>query len=197
MWHTYLGLVCHLFGGSMKKSLGLLAATIVLLAASGCAGDDSSADAATPTPSPSASESPAEDTASVADFYAIVLKTRPGIDEWIEDWDSNKCSTSFVASGKDPLCSMILMRAYMSAGIVESSLNGGQKKGAPAYVGEPPAEIERVLQSTIKAAQKVQAAEDDRKAACPDGECTGVSLNLVMAMDDLQAELASWDAYAK
>ena len=42
----------------MKKALGLLAATIVLLAASACAGDDSAADAASPTPSKSSSATP-------------------------------------------------------------------------------------------------------------------------------------------
>ncbi len=182
----------------MKKVLGAVALAAVLL--TGCSSTGTQPTAASPTASsPSPSSTPSKTpSASKADYGRVLLKVQAGVDEYVSDWKKYTCSSGSVAQG-DPLCFAIAMRAESVASLVGISLKGAQQPKSPSYIGAPPSELTKVVQTTVAASDEaVNAAKEWRAANCPkDYACTNKTLMLDMAMTDLQTEMKAWELYLK
>lgn len=183
----------------MEKILCALALAAALL--TGCSATGSQPTAATSSsasPKATASPSPSVATATKADYGKVLLKVQGGVDEYVADWKKNTCSSGAVAQG-DPLCFAIAMRAESVANLVSISLKGAQQPKSPSYIGAPPSELTKIVQSTVTASEDaVSAAKEWRAANCPkDYACTNKTLMLDMAMEDLQTEMEAWDLYLK
>lgn len=184
----------------MRNIFGTVALlTVVLL--TGCtstAAEPTAATSSPPSPKATPSQTAYTPAASKADYGKVLLKVQGGVDEYMKDWEDNTCSSGAVAQG-DPLCFAIAMRAESVASIVSVSLKGAQQPKSPSYIGAPPSELTKVIQTTVAASQEaVAAAEEWRAANCPkDYACTNKTLMLDMAMEDLQTEMKAWDLYLK
>lgn len=182
-----------LLGDILKKAMALpFAAAALMLTACGGEAQSAPVETATHTPTPT----PTVQTATVQQYGEIMLESRKGVDEFLEDWEDENCSGLGIADG-DLLCNMTMMRAPMVASIVDLNFSAAAKPTAPGFIGAPPAELEGIVADTREAAQaSIEAGEEWKEANCPDGDqCAFAAGRLEDAVEDLQLKFDAWQLY--
>lgn len=186
----------------MRKPIAALAAASALLL-TGCAATETPA---VSTPSPSASEvsvptrtteapdpTPTEtvSTATLQQYGSVIAPLRADWAETVEDFDA--C----LGEGDSVLCAIVALTANTRASLIRTEMEGARTPGYPGYVGEAPAEIERLVEDVDQAAADVQAAFPDYLAAgCPNVEgCIALSVQLGRGIDRLGAAFTAWEPY--
>lgn len=136
-----------------------------------------------------------ESGATVEQFASLISEERRSVDEWIEDWHDNTCSTLSVADG-DPLCETSLISGSLIADTAKITMEGATKEGVPAYIGQPPEEITSIWQETFDAATTASEAGEAIPEDCSSADdCVGKVMDFTMAMDDLQGKYDAWAPY--
>lgn len=171
-----------------KPLLTSLAVLTLLLSACGASNEPAASDV-----------QPAAETeasgATVEQFASLISEERRPVDEWLEDWDDNTCSTLSVADG-DPLCEASLISGGFVANTAQIVMEGATKEGAAAYIGLPPDEIEGIWQETYDAATAASEAGEAIPDDCSTADdCVGKVMDFTMAMDDLQSKYDAWAPY--
>lgn len=154
-----------------------------------------------PTTTTDAEAQPAAETEeagpTVEQFASIISESRRDVDEWLETWEDNGCSTIGISTGTDIFaCEISLTTGGLVAETARLRLEAPTNPDAPVYIGDPPDSISIIWQSTEDAA----AAASDAGEAIPDDcsiddECAGKIMDFLMAMDDLQGKYDSWAPY--
>lgn len=141
----------------MRQAMKIGLVVAALLALSACAGskdggrqeDDSAATSARP----SSSSAPATKVASVEQYAGIVNSSMKDIRK---AWDTYEDEFCALDSSSVP-CKLTPMTLDTLVQTLVVKLQGAAKPGVPAYIGKPPAEIEKLVTDTINAAQVVDA----------------------------------------
>ncbi|MGZ1491149.1 hypothetical protein [Brevibacterium sediminis] len=171
-----------------KPLITSLAVLTLLLSACGASSEPAETDA-----------QPVADTeesgATAEQFASLISEERRAVDEWLEDWDDNTCSTLSVADG-DPLCEVSLTSGSLVADTAKIVMEGATKEGVPAYIGQPPEEIASIWQETFDAATAASEAGEAIPDDCSTSDdCVGKVMDFTMAMDDLQGKYDAWAPY--
>lgn len=151
-----------------------------------------------PDSEPNAAVAPSSATApraTVEDFAAVVAEQHAEWDDQVETTES---------ACLDPALTFACGAGYLTLGmqgeIIQLSLSALHKSGAPAYIGEPPEEIEDLVAETENAGAAVGAAADDLDAAgCADpmgSDCMTQLIALESAIDELSGKLDAWAVYS-
>ena len=173
-----------------KTFLVTLAAAALIV--TGCAApSESSEDDAQPV---AETETPG---AGAEEFASLIAETRRDVDEWLDTWDENGCSSLGVSTGTDIMaCEMSLISGGLIADTAEIRMEGATKEGVPAYIGQPPENISIIWDSTKAAAAAASDAGEEIPDDCAaSDECAGAVMNFLMAMDDLQGKYDAWEPY--
>lgn len=172
----------------MPKTLlaGLLAAAFII---TGCSTPAST----TGEPQPAAEAEGAGPT--VEQFASIIAEDRRDVDDWLDDWHDNSCSTLGV-SGGDIACEISLMTGGLIAETARLGLDSATKESSLVYIGDPPKEIATIWQSTVNAATAAAEAGVEIPDECSsDDGCADYVMNFVSAMGTLQSKYDSWEPY--
>lgn len=129
----------------------------------GCAGRGDEAPAAqvvtvspSPTVSPTPSPSPSVKTATAKQYASVV---NPVINKLGHDWDTYE--EHCFPGEEEPLCDIYATTLDMRAQLVVATLTGAMKADAPDYIGAPPAEIVKLVDETMTAAQVLDNTIED------------------------------------
>jgi hypothetical protein len=136
------------------------------------------------TGSASLSRSPTGQVATVGQ-YAGVVNAAAG--DYAETWSEFSIQCLVPPTLDDPLCQLKMLGLDANANTIALSLTGAAKPGVPAYIGAPPAEIEKLVADTTAAAQVVADVITDDTTANP-GE-------LFAAGNRLEDVLERWEPY--
>lgn len=165
---------------------GLAAFTLATLAS--CGGDQ-------PGPEAIAGPSPTAAGATVSQFASLIAP-------YERDWNDQVATVEDDCRRVDTLvaCNLGYVTLSLLAETVHLVLTGAvDSPDSPDYLGEPPAEISRLIDQTLEAAESVPAAvETWRDSDCVDplaDECLAEALNLRRAVGDLTAAYDSWRPY--
>lgn len=160
----------------------------------------SGADSEPPEDAETSNSSPAEETATAAQYASIVAKNSNLNDVLNEmqgcDW--------FSGGSLDPDPALIACRAglttmsYASLSL-SSNLNTASDPAAPDYIGQPPAELMALVASTTEAAENLAdasgRASDAKCAYSGAGKCGSLRSETFKAMGPMERELAAWAPY--
>jgi len=111
------------------------------------AGDAAPAAATTPTASPS----PTVQTATIGQYAGLVNASNSDIRESWSGYERN----CLLRATPLATCPVVILTLGITAQGLMFKLRGAAKPGVPAYIGAPPAEIERLVADTDTAAQKL------------------------------------------
>lgn len=167
----------------------LTLAALALAAVAACGGDQPSSPETTASPTPTAA------TATVSQYASLIAP-------YERDWREQIATVEDDCRRIDTLlaCSLGYMTLGTLAETVHLVLSGAvDNPDSPNYLGEPPAEIARLIGQTLEAAESVPGAvEAWQDSDCVDplaDECLGESLALRRAFGDLTAAYDSWRPY--
>ncbi|MEU2200582.1 hypothetical protein [Isoptericola sp. NPDC019482] len=168
----------------------LLGAALLVAVSAGCSGEGSAgADVASseaPESAP-ATETVAETT--VDQWASIVAGQRHAVDEMNADWEDATCSATAIAMGDAPDCEAYLIAMGYTAETAAVAIGGAINPDSDTYLGDPPAEIADLYESTFEAADAASVAVSDweNEAATP--------MDATRAWDDLLTKFAEWEPY--
>jgi uncharacterized membrane protein len=157
---------------------GALAAVFVLVT------KDKPAVEAAPTATTPLTPSPTGKVATIGQYAGIVNKS---IVDIRESWSYYE-RICLEVEPRSVACSLRLLSFDPEAQILILSLTGAAKPGVPAYIGAPPAEIERLVADTLAAAQGVLNA-------LPEDKAHGDDLPVFFAMSRLLDAFDRWQPY--
>lgn len=131
------------------------------------------------------------------EFASIIAQSRRDVDEWLDTWDENGCSSIGITTGTDIMaCELSLISGGLIAETSRLKLDSATKIEAPAYIGDPPDEINIIWQSTEDAATAASEAGENLPDVCESDEgCGRKIIDFLMAMEDLQSSYDSWEPY--
>lgn len=134
---------------------------------------------------------------SVEEFASIIAESRRDVDDWLDTWDDNECSSIGVSAGTDIFaCELSLTSGGYVAENARLKLASATNEDAPVYIGDPPESIGIIWQSTEDTATAASEAGDEIPDDCStDDECAGRVMTFLMAMEDLQSKYDSWAPY--
>ena len=134
-------------------------------------------------------------TATVEQYAGHVASVRQSVQEWKGWWEDATCSTLAAQDAVD-------CRAYVVAGASTGmaaghSMSAISKPDAPGYLGEPPAEVADLYESTLAHALAAkEAGEAYTELDCPeDDDCLGATADVVFSLEWLDDEFAKWEPY--
>ena len=176
----------------------------------GCGGGQGKPEAgqtakSTPTPTTPSTPSTAPDTtdyATVGQYASIVAKNQVGLAKSLTDLLNTRHCTWNRPGGVDVrpgyvTCAIGVLGLGFQADTLKISLQGAEKPGVPAYVGQPPLEIAPLVDDTITAASQLskatQAASDCTSKASPG--CDSKLFDLYDAMTGMSSQLGAWAPY--
>ena len=193
------------------RGTGILAGMVttvgVAVALSGCAatasGTSTSSTTRTSAGVASSSTTSAVNPATVAQYASLVAKQKANMMPTLDELLSDNCS--WVSPGAVDVrpgymtCAMSVLTVSMQAQTVVAVLEGAQKRGVPAFVGTPPAEIKSLLDDTLASAEALKTASDAANPCTMPGadnaDCIASLFAFKSALDDMKAQFAAWDPY--
>lgn len=135
----------------MKKCTHVKVASVAaVLILAGCGSNAApAAETTSPSPaaSPAASPSPTEMTATAEQYASVV---NPALTDLATTWEKYEDSCLL---DEDSLCEIIAMTVDLRAQAVVLVLTGSAEPGVPGYIGAPPAEVAKLVDETVAAAQ--------------------------------------------
>jgi hypothetical protein len=179
----------------MRNTTAAVGAAIALFFTVAC-GDGASTSVPTAEGAPLAeAATPTPDTATVSQWASLVA---PYAREWHDlvdtvEEDCRRPATVVV-------CHLGYMNLSLRADIIATTLTGViSVPGHPDYLGEPPAEISRLVERTIEAAEGVEPAHGAYSATgCRDpyaDECRAEASAMRSAVRELTAAYDAWAPY--
>lgn len=185
---------------AMRKIL--VGATFVVVLLAGCADaatDAGREDASTSPPAPAEAPSSADDEteaeapeeATIRQWASHVAGAEGDVRDAIAEWDEDDC----LAGIDEPICmSKMLVMSY-TAQTLAVTIEGGMNEETPAFIGEPPAEISALVDSTHAAAAEAGEAAGEAFEVWDDAEATAAGARATQAYGRLISELDSWSPY--
>lgn len=179
---------------SMAAMGGTLALALTVSGCGGSSGGETSVDAtphsastAAESSSPVASESAAEEYATVGQYASVVAANQRDITEYTEKVQD--CALGW--SKGDLPCALAPLTLRMKAGLLSILLSQDAKPENRLL--PPPPEIEALVAQTIEAADSFFAASE---TLCDDYKgCTAEWFNVSRAAGDLQYAIDAWSPY--
>lgn len=167
------------------------AVTAVALTLTACGADAPAPEAEASAPTTTEASS----AATVEQYAGQVASVWQSVQDWQESWEDATCSTLAAQDAVD-------CRAYVSAGAMTgiaagNSMSAISKPDAPGYLGEPPAEVADLYESTLAHATAAEDAGDAYiELDCPDDDdCLGATADVVFSLERLDDEFAKWEPY--
>jgi hypothetical protein len=136
-------------------------------------------------PAQPAASTTATKTATVQQYASAVSPPIKGLRDSYATYRSNLCAARD-ASSSTLVCDLTVMSLGTDAKTLSLVLTGAVKPGVPAYIGPPPAEIEKLVSDTIRAADTVASALDSDGKAGPE---------FFLVVSSLMTTLDRWDPY--
>jgi hypothetical protein len=128
---------------------------------------------------------PAVKTATVQQYASAVSPPFKALRESYAQYKTNACA---VRSGSlSPACALVPHAFDLEAQTLVVALTAAAKEGAPAYIGQPPAEIKQLVGDTLYAARDL----DDTIG--PDGRYEAPIL--LVSISRLMTAVDQWDPY--
>jgi hypothetical protein len=163
--------------------IAVLAVVIVAM----IGGKTTAAGKASPSPSwsPMSWAPDTAQTATVRQYASAVSPPIKSLSETYQKYKDNPCALRTDNTG-DLVCGLSALTFNAEAQTLSLTLTGATKRGVPAYIGEPPAEIRALVTNTIIAAQ-------DLVTATAPGQTD--SATMFSSLTELMAILDRWDPY--
>jgi hypothetical protein len=168
------------------QRLAAAAVLLFLLALAACSSSPSNSTqpkiaAAAASPSPSATEQ----VATVRQYASAVSPPIKSLRKTWAGYDANGCGVK--NDPTDLACGLAPTTLNMETQTLVLTMIGAAKPGAPAYIGKPPAELEKLILDTVDAAQGLTDVTDPNHK--------GTSPQVFMAGSKLMTVLDRWDPY--
>ncbi len=169
---------------------GILASLLLLAGiGSGC-----EANASDSGSSPKPTEDP--DALRVEQFAGKVSPIKSNFEEAIEKWEDSNCFSLDIAND-DITCGMEMTLLKGGAAIAYMQMATIAKRDAPAYAGQPPAELADLYERTVNIAHTAEgAAHKVETTTCSaDDDCLASISAFESAVDDLGDVFDEWEPY--
>jgi hypothetical protein len=140
---------------------------------------------AAPTAATSAAASPTGKTATIGQYAGLVNGSISDMRDSWRDYDG-RC---MLVDPKSGFCALTALTIETEAYTLTLKLSGAAKQGVPAYIGAPPAEVERLVADTLTAAQRVRDVLHDEDPKTVD------DVGLLHAMGALLEMFNRWQPY--
>lgn len=176
-WPLIIGAVC------VVAVIAAVAATLVFAISPKAA--KSGAGGQQPIPQVPAATTPSRPTASVQQYASAVSPPIKSLRDTYQQYQANACAVRSADSG-GLACSLAPLTFSEESQTLALTLRGSAKPGVPAYIGDPPAEIAKLVEDTTAAAEVVT----DASSAQPVDQGT-----LFAALSNLMSTLDRWDPY--
>lgn len=185
------------------RGIGAVVAVLLLTLVAACGSDGTTGADASSTaeeesvvadPTTEAEEVSTPEGATVQQWASIIAEQQLSFDETWENFDEKDCGVMLM--GPDVNCEAIGLTLYYNAQTISTVIEGARKPSAPAFIGDPPAEIADLVDETQDAADAAVAAWETRdEADCDGGGCVSQAFEFDSALDDIRAQLAAWGPY--